>query len=132
MEKETENATKSAEKTTETTEIVADEFCEDEEYNSDVDESVSEELIDVILVEPEGAMHFSKEILEENLRNVGINPLQITEVTNEKGKANALVKIKPARKEKVKDAMFPLSVHGWKMEFPQVNFTTPSISRVEV
>ena len=77
-------------------------------------------------------MYFDEETLEEKLEHVGIKPLLIKVMTNEKGEAKALVKIEPARKEKIEKAMFPLRVHGWKMEAPQVNFTTPSISRVEV
>ena len=39
-------------------EIIEDEFCEDHEYNSNVDESATEDLIEKVLVEPEGSIFF--------------------------------------------------------------------------
>ena len=68
-EQETEEATEAAKETT-GLEIVVDEICEDEEYDSNVDESVTENI------EPEGEMHLSEETLKENLKNVGIKPLK--------------------------------------------------------
>ena len=113
-------------------ENLADEFCDDQVYNSDVGEPGKDEPVEELFLEPEGSITFSEDILEEKLLSLGIKPLKIEAVENESGKTNALVRIEPERKYKIEEAMFPLRVHGWKLELSQVNFTTPFISRVEV
>ena len=108
-------------------EIIEDEFCEDHEYNSNVDESATEDLIEKVLVEPEGAMHFYEETLEEKLEHVGIKPLLIKVMKNEKG-----VKIEKRKLEKpcflsgFMDGRWrlprlilpPLPYLGWKFKLP--------------
>ena len=53
---------------------IADEFCEDVIYNSNVEENTNkdENLIEQVLVAKEGAIPFDKETLENKLESVGI------------------------------------------------------------
>ena len=123
--KQAEEAAKTAEKVVQsviaekapekvTTDIL-DEFCEDEAYNSNVD-NVNENFIDEIWVTPEGQTIIDKETLEEKLDAVGITAKEIETIQDNFEKYKAIVKIEPASKEKITGAMFPLRVSGLKKD----------------
>ena len=54
-------------------EIIEDEFCEDHEYNSNVDESATEDLIEKVLVEPKVQYFFVKRQWRKNLKMLESN-----------------------------------------------------------
>ena len=96
-----------------------DEFCENEIYNRNVAKD-DENLVEEILVTPEGEVVWNedtfKELLKKKLESICIITTRIEIRRSDDKTFKAFVKIEAAKTEKVDQAMFHLKVIGWKME----------------